>query len=365
MIRTHKIRLNPTDEDEVYFYKASGTARYAYNQAVAKWREAEGTKPEARELRQQFNASKPDWAYEVTKCASEGAFKDFGAALKHYYDGRAEAPMFKSRNRGHFSFYLANDKFNVSGHWIKIPKLGLVNMAEKLRFHGKIMNARITKEGNHWYACIAVEMPDKSVLPKNEVCGIDVGILRLATLSDGTEFKNMRPLKNNLRRLAHLQRVLARKQKGSKNQEHIKRKVRALHAHIHHIRNDILHKMTTRISRKYSFIALEDLNVKGMTKNHCLAQALQDAALGRLHILLENKVNARHGQVVTVGRFFASSKLCSNPDCDGKCDDLTLSDRIFVCAKCGLTLDRDLNASINILYEGLRIAAEHASSGSG
>jgi putative transposase len=365
MIRAHKIRLNPTSEQETYFYKAAGTSRFAYNWAVEVWSTSEGKKPSAALLKKQFNAQKPDWAYEVTKCAAEGGFIDFANALdKHYKEGAGE-PQFKSRKRGHFSFYLANDKFWVSGHWINVPKLGLVNMAEKLRLHGKIMSARIVKTGNHWYAAISVETPNKQVLPKAEAVGVDVGILHLATLSDGKVFDNERPLRNNLERLAELQRVLARKVKGSHNYERVQAKIRQLHARIRNIRDDILHKMTTFIAKRYGFVATEDLNVKGMTKNHRLAQALQDAALGRLLTFLENKVEDRNGVFVQVGRFFASSKMCSNPECDGCRDDLTLADRVFVCAKCGLRLDRDLNASINILYEGLHLIFNYNPSGSG
>jgi putative transposase len=365
MLATHKIRLNPRLEQKAYFYKAAGTARFAYNWAVAQWATTEGKKPSARALKKQFNAQKPEWAYEVTKCAAEGGFMDFATALeKHYKEGAGE-PQFKSRKRGHFSFYLANDKFHVSGNWITIPKLGLVNMAEKLRYHGKIMGARIIKDGNQWFAAIAVEMPDKTVLPRAEAVGVDVGILRLATLSDGRFFENERPLRQHLQRLANLNRLLARKVKGSQNYEKLKAKIRQLHTRIRNIRDDILHKLTTFIARNYGFVASEDLHLKGMTKNHRLAQSLQDAALGRLLDLLETKVLRRNGQFVQVGRFFASSKTCSNPNCNARHDDLSLGDRVFKCPNCGLALDRDLNASINILYEALRLVYDTLPSGSG
>jgi putative transposase len=168
-----------------------------------------------------------------------------------------------------------------------------------------------------------------------------------------------------LKRLAKLQSVLARKAKGSQNYEKIKAKIRQVHARIRQIRDDVLEKLTTIIARNYGFVATEDLNVKGMTKNHRLAQALQDASLGRLIRLLENKVRDRQGQFVKVGRFFPSSKLCSNPDCNAKYDDLKLSQRLFVCPKCGLTLDRDLNAAINIIYEGIQLIYHIDPSGSG
>jgi putative transposase len=108
MIKAHKIRLNPRPEQAVYFMKAAGTARYAYNWAVAQWRNAEGKKPTALELKKRFNAEKPDWVYEVTKCAAEGAFTDFGTALTNFYEHRAGEPQFKKRSKGDFKFKLVN-----------------------------------------------------------------------------------------------------------------------------------------------------------------------------------------------------------------------------------------------------------------
>jgi putative transposase len=365
MIKAHHIRLNPTDEQRAYFVKAAGTARYAYNWAVEQWRAAEGKKPGAIKLKQRFNAQKPAWAYEVTKCACEGAFFDFADALRNFYEGRAQEPQFKSRSRGNFSFYLSNDKFDISGRWIRIPKLGLVNMAEKLRLEGRILGATVSKEADWWYVSVTVEMPDVRKTPKPERCGIDLGIVRLATLSNGESFDNPRPLKRSLQRLARLQRLFARTQKGSRNRERLKCKIGRLHKEVRDIRNDLLHKLTTKLAGEYGFIAVETLNLKGMSKNHALAQALQDAALGRLLELLGTKVLAEGGELVKVDTFFPSSRICSA--CGHKREKLSLSERTFVCShpECGLVIDRDLNAAINILNEGLRIAASHPPSGSG
>src|SRR5215469_4388455 len=243
MIRADKIRLNPTAEQYPSFMKAAGTARYAYNRAVARWRAASGKKPTAFELKKQFNAEKPDWVYEVTKCAAEGAFTDFGNALSNFYAKRAAEPQFKKRSRGEFKFKLNNDKFDVVGRWVKIPKLGLVNMAEKLRFDGKILGAVVSREAKWWYISITVELPDQRMLPKPAECGVDVGLLRLATLSDGTAFENVRPLRRLLDQLAMLQRVFARKQPGSKNRAKLKTKIARLHKRIRDSRNDLLHKL--------------------------------------------------------------------------------------------------------------------------
>jgi putative transposase len=201
-------------------------------------------------------------------------------------------------------------------------------------------------------------MPDVPTCQKPQQVGVDVGLLRLATLSDGETFENKRPLRQELDHLAVLQRVLARKEKGSKNREDVKRKIGRLHKRIRDIRDDALHKLTTQIARNYGFVAIEDLNIEGMVKNHCLALSLQDAALGRLRLFLETKVPAQGGMIIKVDRFFPSSKTCCRCGC--KRDDLSLSDRVFVCSnpECQLELDRDLNATINILNEGLRLAGE-------
>jgi putative transposase len=369
MMRAHKIRLNPTAEQDTYFMQAAGPARYAYNWAVAAWREVQGTKPTALELKKQFNAQKPAWAYEVTQCAAEGAFTDLGTALTNFDEKRAEEPRFKKRSQGHFGFKLNHDKFEVVGHWVKIPKLGLVNMAEKLRYTGKIMGAVISREADGWSISIHVERPDQPTLPQAGECGLDAGLLRLATLSDGTFFENLRPLRSLLDRLATLQRVFARKQLGSRHRARLKAKIARLHKRIRNIRHDILHKLTTWMAEHYGFVAVEDLHVKGLTQNHCLALSLSDAALGHLLDLLESKVLGANAQIVKVDRFFPSSKRCVN--CNHKRDDLTLSDRIFVCPNCAFTADRDHNAAMTILKEGLRLASrrleqsDQASSGSG
>lgn len=363
MIKAHKIRLNPTPEQEVYLMKAAGTARYAYNWAVAQWRQAEGKKPTARVLKKRFNAEKPEWVYEVTKCAAEGAFTYFGRAVTNFYEQRAGEPQFKKRSRGVFKFKLNNDKFDVSGYFVKIPKLGLVNMAEKLRFEGKIMGAVVTREADWWYISITVEMPDHKTLPPAEACGVDVGLVRLATLSDGTTFENVRPLRHLLDTLATLQRVFARKQPGSKNRAKLKVKIARLHQRIRNIRNDILHKLTTWIADHYGFVIIEDLHVKGLTQNHCLALSLADAALGRLLDLLESKVIRTNGQLVKVDRFFPSSKRCAH--CGHKREDLMLAERVFACPECGFTADRDHNAAMNIFQEGWRLTFDQCPSGNG
>ena len=365
MIRSHRIRLNPTAEQAQYFTRAVGTRRFVYNWGLAEWkRQLEaGENPSALALKKEFNAIKGEmfpWVYEVTKCAVEGAFMDLAAAFKNFFEGRKAGrkggfPKFKAKKHSRDGFYLANDKFDVSGHWLKVPKLGLVNMAEALRFAGKILSGHITRTADWWFVSIQVEMPDMRQIPREGQIGIDLGINRLATMSDGSALENQKPLRHLLHKIKRLSRSLSRKQKGSSNREKARRKLARLHYRIACIRENYLHKATTALAEQYGFIGVESLHVKGMMRNHALAQALGDAAFGTFSRFLSTKVAARGGKVQAVGRFYPSSKTCS---CCGHIKtDLSLSERTFLCAVCGFTLDRDLNAAINILNEALRLSA--------
>jgi putative transposase len=197
-------------------------------------------------------------------------------------------------------------------------------------------------------------MPDTHGCALPASCGVDAGLLRSATLSDGMTFEALRPLRNLLGRIGRLQQILSTKHKGSRNREKVKAKIARLHKRVRDMREDFLHKLTTYIATRYGFVAVEDLNVKGMLQNHKLALSLSDAAMGRMLDLLESKVISRHGEFVTVDRFFPSSKTCAC--CGRKHENLELSDRLFVCPCCGFTLERDWNAALNILNEGLRVA---------
>ena len=365
MIKAHKIRLHPTSEQANYFARAAGTARFTFNWALAEWRRQyeAGGKPNAMVLKKQFNAIRKEqfpWTYEVTRCAVEGAFMDVAAAFKNFFEGRKAGrktgyPQFKSKKRSRQSFYLANDKFTVGDHWIDVPKLGRVNMAEKLRFSGKILSARISRTADWWFVSITLEMPD--VLAENPCppVGIDVGLNRLATLSDGRRYENQRPLRHLLKKLRRLNKELARRTKGGKNWRKTKSKLARLHYRIACLRSDLLHKLTAEVAKTSGLVAVEDLHVKGLARNRCLSRSFSDAALGTLLDLLQNKVPRAGGTLVKVGRFYPSSQLCHQ--CGSRRADLTLEERIYVCGNpdCGYAGDRDENASHNILQEALRL----------
>jgi putative transposase len=364
MIRAHPIRLNPTPEQAHSFAKAAGTARYTFNWAVAEWKRQyeAGEKPSALKLRTQFHALRKQqlpWTYDVTKCAIEGAFMDVAAAFKNFFEGRKAGrqtgyPKFKTKRRARQSFYLSNDKFTVGDHWLSVPKLGRVNMAESLRFSGKILSARISKTASWWFVSITVEMPDEVPVNVHPPVGVDVGLNRLATLSDGRWYENQRPLVHQLKKLRRLNKELARRTRGGKNWLKTKDKLSRLHYEIACIRLDWLHKLTTEIAKTSGIVAVEDLHVKGLIRNRCLSRSFSDAAVGKLLDLLESKVPHRGGMVLKVDRFFPSSQLCHC--CGARKEDLTLADRVFVCPDpdCGSVGDRDENAAYNLILEALR-----------
>ncbi|GHO57675.1 RNA-guided endonuclease InsQ/TnpB family protein [Ktedonobacter robiniae] len=375
MIRAHKIRLHPTSEQANSLACAAGVARFVWNWALAEWnRQYEaGEKPTALKLKKQFNAIRREhfpWTWEVTKNASDQPFLDLGKAFTAFFEGKARRPKFKSKKRSRPSFYLANDQFEIGDHRLWVPKLGWVNMAEKLRFQGKVLGARITRTADWWFVSIQVELPEEIPVEKAAAVGIDVGLNRLATLSTGEQVENQAFLKTALKKLRQATKRLHRRKPGSRNREKARRQVARLHYQIVCLRQDVLQKLTTRLADSYGIIGVENLHLKGLLKNRHLARAFSDASLGTLVRLLEAKVPQRGGQVIKVDRFFPSSKTCHG--CGWTWDQMTLKDRIFVCQNPSCPYvhfpqDRDHNAAHNVLREALRLIGlvDQAVSGTG
>jgi putative transposase len=378
MKRSHVIRLNPTPEQEVYFRKACGVARHAYNWALARWKEcrAEGRQVKLKDLKAEYNKIKGEqfpWAYEVTKCAPEQEFSHLGQAFANYWRMKEEGtlpnlthprkdgeeggfPRFKSKKRDRLSFYLANDKFSVDGHTLRVPKLGEVNMAEELRFGGKIMSAVISYRAGWWFISIAVDVEHETPPHTGGPVGIDLGLKTLVTCSDGETFENQKHYRRGLGRIQGLSKGLSRKVEGSQNWWKNTKKLAKAHYRVACQREDTLHKMTTHVGRTYALIGLEDLHVKGMLANHCLAQAVSDASFFEVKRQLLYKAEQYGGYVQVVDRWYASSKTCSA--CGWVDEDVSLADRTFVCEECGLIIDRDRNAAINIRKEALRLITD-------
>ena len=352
----HTIRLYPNKAQETFFKKACGCARVAYNYGLAKYREqlASGLKPKVFDIKKQFNQDKKTlspWMSETNKDANQRPFANLQTAFTRFFKKTSKFPRFKKKGIED-SFYISNDKFAIDNSRFRIPKLGWVNGAEKLRFTGKVMSATIKRKASYWFVVVSVQTEKTFMTCDNQdVIGVDLGIKTLATLSNGLQFKALNPLRKKLAKLVFLQRRLSSKVKGSASRRKQIIRVSKLYYQIACIRKDGLDKLTNYLCRSFKTICIEDLNVRGMLKNHKLARAISDMGFGEFRRQLEYKSKLYGNEVILVNRFYPSSKTCSF--CGWKKDNLTLSDRDFVCDNCGQVIDRDLNAAINIKNYGL------------
>ena len=366
---------------------------------MAEWKRMyeAGEKPNGRKLRTQFNAIKKEqfpFVYEVTKCATEQPFENLQSAFDNFFrdlkQGKVSYPQFKKKRDNEGSFYIQADKIRLSEtnknskkfaklahnergkhQYICMPNLrgGWVKMAEHIRFnYAKINNVCISQSGGKFYASFSLEITEDEYrrthrhmdsINVDRKVGIDMGIKSALILSDGIAIENPKPLKKNLRKIKRLSRQLSKRFHPKTKEERLKgvrksnnyMKLSARLANeqgrVANIRRDFLHKVTTILTTHYGEIAIEDLNVKGMIKNHRIAQAVNDVSFGELRRQIEYKAKTNGVKVVKADRFFASSKMCSV--CGEKKEDLSLSDRIYRCEHCGAVIDRDLNASLNLL----------------
>ena len=349
-------------------------ARQAYNWALHEWQQQYAddkayrdtclaigievntdklNKPSQAKLRRELNAIKREsfpWMLEVTKCAPQLAIMQLGDGYKNFFSKQSKYPTKRKKGRDD-RFSLSNDQFSIKDNQIRIPNLGWVRMKEIVRFEGKIMSAIIAKRGSKWFVSVAVEIHNtiKTVVKTGKSVGIDLGITDLLVLSDGTKIKAPKPLKANLKTLRQLNKALSRKKTGSQNRQKAKTKLSRLHYKIRGIRQDSLHKLTSKLVHDFDVIAIEDLNVKGMVKNRKLARAISDLGFFEFKRQLIYKANEQGKSVKSVGRFYPSSKTCSHCGHVLKKDELTVKVREWTCPNCQVSHDRDINASINIL----------------
>jgi len=368
--KVHKIRLKPNNKQVAHFRQSCGVARFAYNWALGEWQKQykNGEKPNEGELRKQFNAIKRElfpFVMEVTKYAPQRAIMNLGVAFKRFFKKLSGYPNFKKKGT-YDKYYIGNDHLEVRNNAIKLPKIGWVRMYESLRFEGKLMSATVSRRADKWFVSICVEVQD-DVIPLVEVTridefiksenqatnptGIDMGLKKFLVLADGTTIENPRFLKQFEKKIKRANKRLSRKigsKKGQTKSNNFKKatlKLQRIYGKLVDVRDDFLHKTTNMLCRKYDLICLEDLNVKGMVRNKHLSKALLDACFGEFRRQVCYKATA----VNFVGRFDPTTKVCSR--C-GHHEDMTLADRTFQCSECGLVMDRDLNAAINILDKG-------------
>jgi putative transposase len=354
---THKIEIKPTKDQETQLEKACGCARFAYNWGLNKWKQMYDDwkknntlqKPNANLIKKEFNSIKESqfpWIYDSPKDANQQPFANLDKAFKKFFKKEAKFPKFKKK-KGKSSFYISNDKFKIKDKVITLPKIGEVKLTELLRFDGKIVSGTIKKHAHKWFVSITVEtnvVKQKTIL--NSVIGIDLGLINFATLSNGEFYESPKPLKRSTKKLKTKQRQLSKKAIGSNNFKKKAMQLGRLHYKVNCQRSDFLHKLSTQTCRENQTICLENLQVKNMMKNHKLARSISDAGWSEFVRQIEYKSKIFGNEVIFADRFYPSSKTCSN--CGSKKTTLSLKERDFNCEICNFSIDRDLNAAINI-----------------
>jgi putative transposase len=364
-ILTHKIELKPNNVQETFLIKSCGVSRFGYNLALDTWNKEykAGNKPSMFKVKKIVNSMKKElapWSYDVSKCCIEEAVIDLGKAFNNFFKVKnTKHPIFKKKGIKD-SFRLNNENFKFIGDsHIQIAKLKKpICIRESLRFDGKILSCTISKKADKWFAAVNIELDLNINHPqrKPSCVGVDLGIKSLVVLSNGEVFKGLKPHKAALKKLRKLNKDLSRKIKGSQNWRKNKLELAKVHCKISDVRKDYLHKVTTYLVENFSIICIEDLNVNGMVKNHCLARSILDGSFGIFRTMLEYKCKLHNVTLITADRFFPSSKTCSG--C-GEVQDMPLNKREMVCS-CGLTIDRDENAAINLKNYGLKAVGSPA-----
>ena len=404
IVRGYHTELDLTNAQRTVCLQHAGCARYAYNWGLARKREALAARkaandpklvkiPSAIDLHKALNALKATdfpWMYESSKCAPQEALRNLDVAFANWFAKRAKFPQFKKRSKGIGSFTLTG-AIHVGPDWVHLPVIGKIRLYEhgylpqdtdlattdrktrkkRAQKHRVVtepahyLSATVSEHAGKWFVSVQVKevVPDP-VPAAGEPVGVDLGIKAMAVCSDGAVIPNPTALRGRLKALKRSQRSLSRKKPGSKNRQQAKAKLAKLHYRIACIREDALHQATTQITAKTkpvsdrpAAIILEDLNVAGMLKNHSLAQAIADVGFGEFRRQMTYKSHWYGNTLFLAHAFFPSTQLCSG------CHRLPsvkidLRIRTYHCEQCGLTLDRDLNAALNLQWVYTASSAE-------
>ena len=365
MILSKKVRLYPSEIQEKKLWQSVGTARFIYNWTLSKQEEnyknggkfiSDGI---LRKELTKLKKNELNWLNEVSNNVAKQAVKDACNAYKRFFNKLSDKPRFKSRKNSKKSFYNDNIKLKVKeNRLVNIEKVGWIKTNEQLPIGVKYSSPRISYDNKYWYISVGIEKEQIKEDLTDVSLGIDLGLKNLAICSDGTVFKNIN--KSNVvrkieKRLKRLQRQVSRKyEQNKKGKEYVKTKniikfekqIQQVHRRLANIRNNYLHKTTTSIVKTKPYrVVIEDLNVKGMMKNKHLSKAIASQKFFEFKTKLMSKCKQNNIELRIVDRFYPSSKTCSQ--CGKVKKDLKLSDRIYKC-DCGFTIDRDLNASINL-----------------
>jgi putative transposase len=366
----YRFRFYPTDEQAQELARVFGSVRYVYNWALRLRSDAyrdghakrigyHESSAALTELKQREDHA---WLNDVSSVPLQQSLRHLQTAFGNFFEKRAKYPKFKKKYGDQAADYASTAfKWDADNRNLTLAKVGRLDIHWSRTFKSTPTTVTVTKARSGRYFVTLVLDESIKPLPKTgESIGIDMGINRLATLSNGERIANPKHTNKYARKLARAQRALARKQQGSARRERARLRVAKIQAKIADTRQDSLHKTTTDLVRRFDVICIEDLNVRGMVKNHNLAKAISDASFGAFARQLEYKCEWYGKELVKVDRFFPSSKMCST--CGHICESMPLDVREWTCPECSTSHDRDENAAKNILAVG-HIDSQNAQGG--